>query len=168
MTTTTIATRRARAEDAFGIAAVHDASWRQAYGGIIPHKALEAMVRRRGPAWWAKAVRNSTRVLVMEAEGRIVGYATLGPNRVPALAQKGEIYELYLQPEYQGVGLGKQLFLAARQELAASGMRDSLAWVLEDNAPAIRFYRNAGGLDVAEGTETFDGRTLNKLAFAFD
>ena len=167
MTTVAIATRRARAEDAFGISAVHDASWRHAYTGIIPHKALETMVRRRDPSWWARAIRHSTRILVMEAAGKVVGYATVGPNRVPALAQGGEVYELYLQPEYQGVGLGRQLFLAARQELQAIGLKGALVWVLEENDAAIQFYRNAGGQDVAEGSETFDGRTLGKIAFAY-
>lgn len=160
-------TRRAVSADAFGISAVHDASWRHAYTGLIPHKALDTMVRRRDPKWWARAIRNSTRILVMENAGQIVGYTTLGPNRVSALPQQGEIYELYLLPEYQGVGLGKKLFLAAREELGLIGMRGAVVWVLEDNTPAMQFYRNAGGSDVAEGSETFDGRTLNKIAFCW-
>lgn len=160
-------TRRAVAGDAFGISAVHDASWRQAYTGLIPHKALDTMIRRRDPKWWARAIRNSTRIIVMETAGQVVGYATLGPNRVSALSQEGEIYELYLLPEYQGVGLGKRLFLAARQQLADIGMSGSVVWVLEDNLPATQFYRNAGGQDIAEGNETFNGKTLNKIAFAW-
>lgn len=126
------------------------------------------MVRRRDPKWWARAIRHSTRILVLENEGQIVGYATLGPNRVSALPQQGEIYELYLLPEYQGVGLGKRLFLNAREELARLGMAGTVVWVLEDNASAMQFYRNAGGKDIAEGSETFNGKTLNKVAFSWD
>ena len=163
-----IDTRRADAGDAFGISAVHDASWRQAYTGLIPHKALDTMIRRRDPKWWTRAIRNSTRIMVLETEGQIVGYATLGPNRVSALSQEGEVYELYLLPEYQGVGLGKKLFLAARQELTNLGMKGCVVWVLEDNAPAMQFYGNAGGRDIAEGNETFNGKTLNKVAYAWN
>ena len=160
-------TRLAKIGDAFGISAVHDASWRHAYGGMIPHKSLDTMVRRRDPQWWARAIRNSTRIMVLESAGQIVGYATLGGNRVSALPYEGEVYELYLMPEYQGVGLGKKLFLAAKQELARLGMRGCVVWVLEDNQPAMQFYRNAGGRDVAEGNETFSGKTLNKIAYAW-
>lgn len=167
MTTLSIDTRRAMEGDAFGISAVHDASWRNAYTGLIPHKALDTMVRRRDPKWWGRAIRNSTRILVLEDDGKIVGYATLGPNRVSALAQEGEVYELYLLPEYQGVGLGRKLFLSAREELTRLGMGSCVVWVLEDNDPAMSFYRNAGGCDVAEGVETFNGKTLNKVAFCW-
>lgn len=160
-------TRRAETSDAFGIAAVHDASWRHAYTGLIPHGALDTMVRRRDPKWWARAIRNSTRILVLEIDGQVVGYATLGPNRVAALEEQGEIYELYLLPEYQGVGLGKKLFLNARKELVRLGMKGCVVWVLEDNAPAVQFYRNAGGSDVAEGDETFNGKKLGKVAFVW-
>ncbi|MDD9908941.1 MAG: GNAT family N-acetyltransferase [Ahrensia sp.] len=168
MTTLTIETRRAQSADAESISRVHEAAWRQAYCGMIPHKALDTMVRRRDMSWWARAIRYSTRILVMEIMGEVVGYATLGGNRVATLPQKGEIYELYLTPEYQGVGLGKQLFLAARQELFRIGLTGCVVWVLEDNDPALRFYRNAGGVDIAEGTESFNDTTLRKIAFSFD
>jgi len=162
-----IDSKRATAADSFGISAVHDASWRQAYTGMIPHKALETMIRRRDPKWWARAIKHSTRILVLESMGQVVGYATLGPNRIDSLPQDGEVYELYLLPEYQGVGLGKKLFLEAREELLHLGMKSVVVWVLEDNEPAVQFYKNAGGTVIAEGNETFNGTTLNKLAFVW-
>ncbi len=168
MSILSIDTRRANAEDAFGISGVHDASWKQAYTGLIPHKALQTMIRRRDPKWWERAISHSTRILVLESMGQIVGYATLGSNRVATLPQQGEIYELYLLPEYQGIGLGKRLFLAARKELAALNLKGCVVWVLEENDPAVAFYLNAGGTEIAEGNETFSGKTLQKKAFAWN
>ena len=167
MSIISIDARRAQVADSVGIARVHEASWRHAYSGLIPYKALDTMVRRRGEDWWARAIRQSTRILVLEDKDQIVGYATLGPNRVNALAQEGEIYEIYLLPEYQGVGLGRKLFLAARQELVTIGLKGCVVWVLEDNQPAAHFYRNAGGKDTAEGSEMFNGKTLNKIAYCW-
>lgn len=167
MSILTIDSRRATSADSFGISAVHDASWRHAYTGMIPHKALDTMVRRRDPRWWTRAIKHSTRILVLETMGQVVGYATLGPNRIDGLPQDGEVYELYLLPEYQGVGLGKKLFLEAREELLHLGMKSTVVWVLEDNEPAVQFYKNAGGTVIAEGSETFNGTTLNKLAFVW-
>ena len=47
----------------------------------------------------------------------VAGYASYGRNRMPALTYGGEIFELYLTPEYQGVGLGRRMFAAAHREL---------------------------------------------------
>jgi len=103
----------------------------------------------------------------IEVQGQPVGYASVGLNRVKALPQEGEIYELYLKPEFQGIGLGKRLFNEARQLLDSLGCQGVVVWCLEDNHSAVEFYRFQGGKDVAEGHETFDGKTLKKLAFVW-
>lgn len=168
MNTLTIDIRRAEPADAEAVAEVHDTAWRGAYVGIIPYSALNRMVGRRGPRWWANAIRRSATVLVLEIGGEIAGYATLGRNRARELPQEGEIYELYLRPEYQGIGLGKRLFSAAREMLVAHGLDGLVVWALEDNDPALSFYTGAGGRDVAEGVEVFDNKALRKLAFVWD
>jgi ribosomal protein S18 acetylase RimI-like enzyme len=83
------------------------------------------------------------------------------------LKQEGEIYELYLRPEYQGIGLGTRLFAAARERLARHGLKGLVVWALEDNDNALDFYAGAGGRDVAEGVEVFDQKALRKLAFVW-
>ncbi|MCB1439824.1 MAG: GNAT family N-acetyltransferase [Nitratireductor sp.] len=168
MTTITINTRRAKRQDAEAIAEVHDKSWMNAYSGMLPHRALNRMVQRRGAAWWAQAIDRATVIHVLEIGGTIAGYATIGRNRVKTLPFDGEVYELYLLPEYQGVGLGSHLFLDALGELKRRGLKGAVVWVLADNHPAIRFYRNAGGREIAEGKETFDGVDLMKIAFAWE
>jgi len=168
MTTLSIDIRRAEPEDAVAIASVHDRAWRGAYAGIIPHRALNAMVGRRGPRWWANAIRRSTTVLLLEVGGELAGYATLGRNRAKDLEQAGEIYELYLSPEYQGIGFGHRLFQAAREMLEAHGFAGLVVWVLEDNDPARQFYERIGGRDVADSVEIFDSKALRKIAFAWD
>lgn len=167
MSTLSIGVRRAETSDVEGITAVHDASWRYAYEGLIPAQELTRMIARRGPRWWLRAIRRGTAVLVLDVGGTIAGYATLGPNRARDLAQKGEVYELYLMPEYQGVGLGTRLFLAARKELCRHGLDSTVVWALADNEQACRFYRNAGGRKVARSTEQFGRTVLPKVAFAW-
>jgi ribosomal protein S18 acetylase RimI-like enzyme len=167
MSTLAIGVRRAELSDADAITAVHDAAWRQAYSGIIPARELERMIVRRGPRWWSRSIRRGASILVLEAGGEIAGYATFGPNRARDLAQKGEIYEIYLKPEYQGIGLGSRLFLAARRELARAGYTTQVVWALADNEAACRFYQNAGGRRVARATERFGDRQLAKVAFAW-
>ncbi len=168
MSTLTIDIRKADPRDAAAIAEVHAESWQGAYSGMIPHRVLSGMITRRGAAWWANAIRRSATVLVAELGGEIVGYATIGRNRARELPQQGEIYELYLKPEYQGVGLGSRLFAAARRRLTDHGLRGLVVWALEDNANALSFYAGFGGRDIAEGVEVFEQRALRKIAFVWD
>lgn len=167
MTTLAIEIRPAEVPDAASLAAVHEASWREAYAGILPYRALNSFISRRNTAWWVRTVRHAG-VLVLEAGDEVVGYATYGRNRTGALPQGGEIFELYLLPEYQGLGFGRRLFRAALQRLELIGAKGAIVWSIEDNDRAMDFYKAIGGKDVAEGTERFDGKVLNKVAFAFD
>jgi len=168
MFTITAHTRRAKPEDADAISRVHAASWKNAYSGLVPYAALARMINRRDVAWWANAIRKSTLVLVIEMDKEVVGYATLGPNRVSTFPHEGEIYEIYLLPEYQGVGLGAKLFADAKMELKRRSYKGTVVWVLSDNDPAINFYNNAGGRAIANGSEHFDNKRLSKTAFAWD
>lgn len=167
MKTSVIGVRRAEPRDAEAITAVHDAAWRYAYEGMIPATELARIVTRRGPRWWDRAIRRGTAILVLEVGGAICGYATVGPNRARNLPQKGEVYEIYLKPEYQGIGLGTRLFLAARRELARFGFDSIVVWALADNDGACRFYGNAGGRKIARANERFGEVALSKIAYAF-
>jgi ribosomal protein S18 acetylase RimI-like enzyme len=168
MTTLAIDIRKADPGDAEAIAEVHRAAWQGAYAGIIPHRARTAMINRRGGQWWANAIRRSATVLVVEIGGKVAGYATLGRNRARELSQQGEIYELYLRPEYQGIGLGTRLFSEARSRLKSHGLNGLVVWALEENNNALAFYAGAGGRDVAEGVEVFDQKAIRKVAFVWD
>ena len=113
-------------------------------------------------------LRRAATVLVVEIGGKIAGYATIGKNRAREPKQQGEIYELYLRPEYQGIGLGSRLFKAARGRLADHGLKGMVVWALEDNQNALAFYAGAGGRDVAEGVEIFEQKALKKVAFVWE
>lgn len=167
MSTFTIDIRRAGSKDASAISQVHDASWQEAYSGIIPAGALKRMVQRRGVSWWATALRRGVEILVLEVGEDVVGYATMGRNRVATLDYDAEIYEIYLKPEYQGLGFGRRLFLAARKALASQGKPRVIVWALSDNERAEAFYSGLGGRPVAAGHEVFDNVKLEKCAYAW-
>ncbi len=168
MTQTTLAIRLAVPSDAEGVSAVHDAAWRNAYRGVIEGRHLEKMIARRGPAWWSTVLTRGRCTLVLEMRGRIAGYVTFGPNRLREAPQEGEIYELYLLPEYQGLGFGRALFSAARGELQRLRYRGLAVRALAANASAVAFYRRLGG-KVAGTRHELLGRTVMPLTvLAFD
>lgn len=167
MKTLSIDVRRAEPQDAAAIAEAHRFSWQHTYEGIIPHKPLRDMLERRGESWWRKATRGPATLLVVEVAGQVAGYATLGLNRARALPQEGEIYELYLRPEYQGIGLGRVLFGEARRLLKSLGCSGLVVWCLEESEHADRFFRGQGGIDIAEGMEDFGEVSLKKIGFVW-
>src|ERR1700709_2070227 len=139
-----ITIRGARAGDAEAIAAVHDAAWRDAYRGIIPGRELEKMIARRGPRWWHLAIVRKSRLVVLDFDETIGGYASYGRNRVPSMPYGAEIFELYIAPEFQGLGFGRRLFEAARRDLGEHGYSTVIVWALADNDRAIAFYKRLG------------------------
>lgn len=167
MRTDAIEIRLARPDDAQAIADVHDAAWRHAYRGVIPGRELERLVERRGAKWWRYAIDRKTRIVVMAFGGVIAGYATYGRNRAVGLPYQGEIFELYLRPEYQGIGLGKRLFNAVRRDLNGHDVKGMVVWALADNVRACDFYRRLGGQSVDSMVERFGEVKLQKVAFAW-
>jgi ribosomal protein S18 acetylase RimI-like enzyme len=167
MSTVLIEIRKAKASDAAAVAATHDEAWRTAYQGIIPGPELEKLISRRGPVWWESAIGKGSRIALLAFGDRIAGYANYGRNRARSLFYDGEIYELYLRPEFQGLGFGRRLFTAARRDLAQSGMKSLVVWALSDNEPAVDFYRALGGRAVARSSERFGTKVLDKVAFAW-
>lgn len=159
--------RLADSNDAKAIAETHRLSWESAYRGLIPHKPLTDMLERRGESWWLRSLRGRTTVLVLEVNGIIAGYATIGMSRATNLPQQGEIYELYFRPEYQGNGLGQMLFTECRRLLRHFGFDGLIAWCLEDSTLAVSFFHSLGGFDIAEGMEDFGSVSLKKIGFAW-
>ena len=168
MVATLITIRPARAADASEIALVHDAAWRDAYRGIIPGRELEKMIARRGPRWWETAIRRGSRLLVLDFDESIGGYVSYGHNRVPALPYAGEIIELYLAPEFQGLGFGRRLFNAARRDLAEYGLMSTLVWALADNQRAVDFYLRMGGIEARRAEERFGTEPRDRVCFGFE
>lgn len=167
MSTRTTSIRRARSADAGALSAVFDAAWREAYRGIIPGVALERLIHQRDGAWWRAMLRRARPVAVVETAETVVGYAAYGRARSRSLAADGEIDELYLAPEYQGLGLGRRLFRAVRNDLSDHGLARIGVWSLEDNERAAAFYEGLGGRPGPRALDRHAGVPLPKVAYLF-
>ncbi len=159
--------RRAKLSDATVLSETFRSSWALAYRGIIPHLHLESIIRRRGVAWWRNSIRGEETILVLEVSGKVAGYATCGIARSKR-QQRGEIYELYLAPVYQGLGFGEHLFEACRASLDQMNVNGLVVWALAANDGAIAFYWKRGGRPIAVTRERFGTTRLEKIAFTWD
>jgi ribosomal protein S18 acetylase RimI-like enzyme len=174
-----ISVRRARTADAVAIGAVHVATWRSAYAGILPDRFLARMSVPRQAAHYDAAIRASAAVFVAAASGtdvppgsgsRIVGFATAGRARGGEFARQlgeGEVETLYVLDDWRDRGIGRKLMRAAAGHLAEIGCKSCYLWVLRDN-PSRWFYQRLGGRPVAEAMIQFAGTKLPQTAFAWD
>jgi ribosomal protein S18 acetylase RimI-like enzyme len=158
--------RSGKPADATALARIFKEAWLLAYRGIIPHLHLESMVRQRSPEWWRDALKTGDSALVLEMAGTVAGYATIGSARQRGPFQ-GEIYELYLDPIYQGLGLGEHLFEGCRHSLDMRKLSGLIVWALLDNTGACDFYWRRGGRPVASTFTKIGGERLEKVAFAW-
>lgn len=159
--------RSAGPADGVPLVQLHEEAWRLAYRGIIPALTLERMIVRRTAASFARAPAAGGAVLVVTFGDTIAGYASIGRARSVVAHCTGEIYELYLKPEYQGVGLGRRLFSAARRKLAAGGHQGHVVWALAANEQACAFYAAHGGRPSCHQSEALGGASLEKIAFCW-
>jgi GNAT superfamily N-acetyltransferase len=139
-----VSVRNARPSDASALAQIFRDSWRQAYTGILPALYLEREIVRRDATWWRRAIAAERNLLVVLHGETIAGYATCGRARGGG-RDVGEIYELYLAPVYQGLGMGEHLFEACRATLDCLDIERLVVWALEGNDKAHAFYRHCGG-----------------------
>ena len=149
--------RPASVDDANGVARVHVDGWRAAYRGLLPDAVLSDLrVEDRAARWthWITesdaghqtdpGATGSHRMLVAEADGHVVGWATFGPGRDEGMAERGELAGLYVHPDQWSRGIGFALITQVETELRASGITDAYVWVLRGNDRAIRFYEQCG------------------------
>ena len=134
--------RLASADDALAIETVRVHGWREAYRHVFPPAELDALPI--DPERWRPRLRVPPRgwtTMVCEDEGRVVGFASVGPSR--DVDGVGELYAIYVAPEAWSTGAGRTLMAAAEEQLAAE-YDTAFLWVLEDNPRARRFYELAG------------------------
>lgn len=163
---TNVRVRRGRPSDAGALADVFSDAWHHTYRGIIPDSHLDLMITRRNATWWRRAVRARRGFATLEANDTVVGYAIYGESR-DRLNKRGELFEIYIRPDHQGLGFGEFLFESCRHRLDLRNYQGLVAWALADNHRAMDFYWRRGGRPFAEASDLVGGRKLTKVGFSW-
>jgi len=158
--------RPATVADAPDFAAVHIASWREAYAGLIDEGYLAALdVDRRAEQWRSDLASPALRTWVALHEGHVRGFLALGPSRdEDASAATLEIYAIYLEPSAWGSGIARELVRPVPAEVPPSV--PVTLWVLAANERARHFYRRHGfAVDGVERIEEIGGAAHREIRY---
>ena len=134
-------------EDVAAIAAIHAASWRSAYRGILRDEFLDTDLTSNRVTLWERRLSlippNNFGYLATIAE-RASGFAFAFGAHDPIWGT--QIDNLHVLPERKGSGIGRQLLEAVctRAEVAHPDVGLYL-WVYERNQAACLFYERLAG-----------------------
>jgi GNAT superfamily N-acetyltransferase len=145
--------------DAPVLGALHVASWRASYAGMLPDAMLAELSVEARAAMWGVILGNASAgatVHVAEEGGQTIGFGCCNPQRDATLATQGfggEIGAIYVLAASQGKGVGRMLMHRMARTLLDQGLGAAALWVLRDNRVARLFYERLGGVVVGERTE---------------
>jgi L-amino acid N-acyltransferase YncA len=164
--------RKAKAEDAAGIARVHVDSWRTTYKNIVSDEFLERMSYEERENIWKRALGNTgSKQCIYVAEnhhGEIVGFASGGKERSGNYPDfDSELYAIYLLAEVRRMGVGRRLFHCAVDELKEQGFLSMLVWVLADNDPARTFYESFEPEQIDSEMIEIGGEQFEEVAYGW-
>lgn len=152
-------------DDRHAISRIYEESWKYAYRGIIPQEYLDTIPAGK---WAAVFDRPGWQTLVCLDDGKYIGTCSFGQSRFEQFPDCGEIFSLYLLPEYMGKAYGKRLLESALSELKARGFSEIFLWTLDENVRAKNFYARAGFLPTEDYLhDNIGGKTLRELRFVY-
>ena len=148
----TLRIRPATRADADAIAALHLASYRAAYEGLLPAEVLSSLrAEDRRRRWHVSLNDPQRRTLIAQAgDGApaVIGFAEVGPSRDDdAGAGTGELMALHVMQSRWRQGSGRALHDTAVTTLATLGFQVATLWVLTGNSRARAFYEAMGWSD---------------------
>lgn len=151
--------------DAEGIARVHVASWKATYTGLVPQSKLDRLdVEVRTKTWITRLAESDRCTLVAVVDDQVVGFVDAGPARESNA--DGEVYAIYLHPEYVRRGIGRTLLRRSFEWLLSEGFPTAIIWAFAQN-DACRFYEAEGGHLHAKSELVIDEIPLPTVAYTF-
>lgn len=163
--------REAVLSDLGSIAKIHVDAWNTTYKGIVPEEHLAGRTYKGQEEKWKKRYfeNPNTNEVVFVAEnneGQVVGFASVS-NKNEDDKFDGIVSTLYILKDYQGRGIGKQLFYASVNKLKELNARNLIIWVFAENK-SRGFYEKMGGKLVKEQWVNIGNKDILEVAYGWD
>jgi len=160
--------REATVADCEEVARVHVLAWQGSFRGIVPQAFLDRMSAvQRAEAFSTGFAGPFYRMYVAEVLGRgIVGFADFGKPRGEIEGYDGELYSIYILPEFQRRRIGQKLFKLGTEYLVEND-RLSMYLLTLEASPYRGFYDKLGGHVVRQKQIHIDGLAYTELIYGW-
>jgi len=159
--------RRAVPGDERIMGCIHTRSWKEAYKDIIPQRILDNLNLEKRIESFKKALREGKEIYgVVLVDDQLVGLICIGECRDDDLDEHhGEIWGIYILPEYWSRGMGRELTAWGLEEMKKLGYTKAALWVLAENRRARTFYEKSGFHFDGAIKEITLGKTLEECRY---
>lgn len=164
--------REAGAADWEAVAALHIASWRSAYRGILRDAYLDGPIEAERRAVWRERLADGPQpgqiVIVAEDGEEMIALACILAGQDPRWGSL--IDNMHVRPDRKRAGIGRITLAAAAARIGPDHAATPLhLTVFEANGSAIAAYERWGGrLAERLGTDAKDGRRLPVRRYAWN
>ncbi|KYG57430.1 GNAT family N-acetyltransferase [Planococcus maritimus] len=138
-------------------------SWNDTYEGIIPSPIQQKFLEQSYSTPMLEMRMERTILLLAEQDGQAVGFANFTKVDEDGDA---ELIAMYMKPEHQRSGFGKQLLSDGLSRL--KGGQQLFVYVESDNQKGRNFYEANGFLLLEEFEELFEGHPLQTAKYVFN
>lgn len=164
-----ITIRKGTEKDAKGVIEVNTFTWLTTYKGLISNQILEKRIETmdKRVVRIIDEIKKYNNLYVALDNKKVVGMMMYGKSRNTNYPDSGEIYAIYILDNYQGLGIGKKLFMLGIKELINLGFNSMILNVLDGNK-AISFYQKYGGIKKEIIQEQYCNTNLTEHIIYFD
>ena len=141
-----IVIRKATIEDAYGIEYVGANSWYETHTDLMPQAYLEERIKTvedKIPRA-EQLLGNVDTYYVATHNNKVIGILYFDKSQSDKFPNHGYLNSIYVLKEYQGIGLGKKLFIKCLEELINMGYNDMYLECLV-GSPTQSFYEKYDG-----------------------
>lgn len=157
-------------EDTWQIAKIQTHALKAAWHRVVSDDVVNALSISEAAAYWSQRLINPEHpALALERSGNLLGFISFGSSLDQDLDTNvdGEIFGLFVYPEYWGRGIGRRLMRCALEGFERRGTYGVAQWVLEDDPHARLFLEKLGFF--IDGQTRFDtrsdGSTLKQIRY---
>lgn len=147
--------REAKIDDTGAVAAIHCASWRSAYAGILEQSFLDGPIESDRASLWHDRLANpqAEQMVLVAEETPLQPVGFLCAFRGVDQHWGSLIDNIHVLPSHRGQGSGARMMRHVATQLSSRypGMGIHL-WVFEANKAGLHFYERLGGKVVERDT----------------
>lgn len=155
--------------DAYALIQLSDVVWKDTYYDVLPNGILYHRVQNleKRVKHLKDQIEENNRIFVAVLEDRIVGFIFYAKTMQNAYVNSAEIRSIYVLPEYQRKGIGKELFQRTVLELQKLGYH-SLILNCPVESVSISFFEKMGGEKREVSWQNMEGFSVSVMLIYFD